>query len=254
MTLSAVAVDAGELPLGGGLLTLLRPALLRVAPGGLVAVLSRDRAARDDLQRWCQVEHHGFLGSEVVDDRGTQRHLIERGRLGVPRPEREAGLPLALQEDGHLLAATVLDQAPFPEHADPHTGFAPRGAQGEPGGPPYPVSLLDRAHVAPPDVARLYDQAVAAQWDASRDIAWSRITRLPDALEWSVGQLMTFLAENELSALYVPSKFIPRLHPHFAEVGMFLATQVADEARHIDVFLKRARVAGGSLGVSSVTT
>jgi len=35
---------------------------------------------------------------------------------------------------------------------------------------------------------------------------------------------------------------------------MFLATQMNDEARHIDVFLKRARAGGGGLGVSSATT
>ncbi|MEK6233484.1 MAG: hypothetical protein N2C14_02135 [Planctomycetales bacterium] len=35
---------------------------------------------------------------------------------------------------------------------------------------------------------------------------------------------------------------------------MFLSTQMADEARHIDVFLKRARAGGGGLGVSSATT
>jgi hypothetical protein len=65
---------------------------------------------------------------------------------------------------------------------------------------------------------------------------------------------MTFLAENELSALYVPARFVPRIHPAYAETAMFLATQMADEARHIDVFLKRARAGGGGLGVSSVTT
>src|SRR5437870_13282393 len=35
---------------------------------------------------------------------------------------------------------------------------------------------------------------------------------------------------------------------------MFLASQLADEARHIDVFLKRARSCGVGLGTSSVTT
>lgn len=65
---------------------------------------------------------------------------------------------------------------------------------------------------------------------------------------------MTFLAENELSALYLPSRFISKIHPAYAEVAMFLATQLADEARHIDVFLKRARLCGQGLGISSVTT
>jgi len=35
---------------------------------------------------------------------------------------------------------------------------------------------------------------------------------------------------------------------------MFLATQLNDESRHIEVFLRRAREGGGTLGVSSVTT
>jgi hypothetical protein len=54
--------------------------------------------------------------------------------------------------------------------------------------------------------------------------------------------------------MYLPSRFIGQIHPAFAEVAMFLSTQLADEARHIDVFLKRARAGGGGLGVSSVTT
>jgi len=35
---------------------------------------------------------------------------------------------------------------------------------------------------------------------------------------------------------------------------MFFSTQIADEATHIDVFLKRARAGGGGLGISSATT
>jgi hypothetical protein len=142
----------------------------------------------------------------------------------------------------------------MPARADPASGFAPRGARPEPGGPTYPFTLVERDHVAPPEVAQLYDQAVSAQWDATRDIPWTKVGRHEPALEAAVGQVMTFLAENELSALYVPARFLPRIHPAYAEVAMFLATQLADEARHIDVFLKRARAVGGRLGVSSVTT
>jgi hypothetical protein len=134
------------------------------------------------------------------------------------------------------------------------TGFAPRGASVEPGGPAYPFTLLERDHVIPPEVAALYEQAVSSQWIAARDVPWSTVKPLPAALERAVGQTMTFLAENELSALYVPSNFLPKIHPAYAEVAMFLATQLNDESRHIDVFLRRAREGGGTLGVSSVTT
>jgi TusA-related sulfurtransferase len=222
----AIAIDGGDLPLGGGLLALVRPALLAMAPGGVVALRSSSPGVRQDLPSWCRAERHEYLGCEPDPD-GRDRHLIRRGLFGVPRP--------------------TSDQ---PADADPHTGFAPRGALVEPGGPAYPVTLTHRDAALPPETRQLYDQAIAAQWDA-RDLAWDRLRPLPPALERALAQVMTFLAENELSALYVPSKFISRLHPAFAETAMFLATQLMDEARHIDVFLRRA---GGTRGVSSVTT
>ena len=52
----------------------------------------------------------------------------------------------------------------------------------------------------------------------------------------------------------MPARFIPRIHPHFAEVALFLATQVNDEARHIEAFTKRALANGGGLQVSSAMT
>jgi hypothetical protein len=90
---------------------------------------------------------------------------------------------------------------------------------------------------------------VAAQWNAS-ELPWDKSPHLPDALEAAVGQIMTFLAENELSALYVPSRFLARIHPAFLETAQLLAIQLADEARHIEVFLRRAKIRG----TSSATT
>ena len=230
--MSVVAVDGGDLPLGGGLLALLRPALSLLKPGGQLAILSSAPSVAQDLPAWCRVEHHEYLCGDAQSD-GRTSHRIARGQLGVARgPESDA----------------------LPERADPATGFAPRGAAVEPGGPAYPFTLLERDHVIPPEVRELYEQAVSSQWIAERDVPWRAVKPLPAALERALGQIMTFLAENELSALYVPSNFLPKIHPAYAEVAMFLATQLADEARHIDVFLRRARAGGGHLGISSVTT
>jgi hypothetical protein len=229
--MSVVAVDGGDLPLGGGLLALLRPALSLLKPGGQLALISAAPSVTQDLSAWCRVEHHGYLGADLLPD-GRTTHRIARGPLGIPRAPGDR----------------------LPERADPSTGFAPRGAWVEPGGPAYPFTLVERDHVIPPEVRELYEQAVASQWTAERDVPWSAVKPLPGALERALGQLMTFLAENELSALYVPSKFLPKIHPAYAEVALFLATQLNDEARHIEGFLRRAREGGGSLGISSVTT
>jgi TusA-related sulfurtransferase len=249
---AAVAVDGGDLALGGGLLALVRPALDLLEPGGVLAVLTSSVGVREDLPSWCRLERHEYLGLEQVNE-GRDRHLVRRGSFSVAHGPREP-LPPAVRRDGRFLAADVLAARPMPERADVATGFAPRDARVEPGGPPYPFTLLERDRVAAPEVAQLYDQAVSAQWDATRDIPWGKVGRLPAALENAVTQVMSFLAENELSALYVPAQFLPRIHPAYAEVAMFLASQLADEARHIDVFLKRARAAGGSPPVSSAAT
>lgn len=249
---AAVAIDGGELALGGGLLALVRPALELLEPGGMLAVNSLNQALRDDLPRWCQLQHHEYRERQQTEQ-GYDRHLITRGALSRPVGPRESGVKLP-QRDGQLTAETMMKAVPMPAQGDPASGFAPRGARVEPGGPRYPFTLLDRDHVAPPEVAKLYDQAVAAQWNAATDIPWDKVRPLPAALERALGQVFTFLAENELSALYLPSKFIARIHPAYVETAMFLSTQMADEARHIDVFLKRARAGGGGLGVSSATT
>lgn len=249
---AVIAVDCGELPLGGGLLALVRPALEQLEPGGILAVLSRCRGVREDLPTWCRAQRHEYLNIEETDS-GLDRHLIARGRFSVPYATGSDHNSIE-PGDGRLTAADVLKAAPMPPRADPVTGFAPRGARVEPGGPSYPFTLNERDRVAPPEVAVLYDQAVSSQWDATTDIPWSKVRPLAADLESALIQIMTFLAENELSALYLPSRFIAQIHPAYAEVAMFLATQLADEARHIDVFLKRARLCHRGLGISSVTT
>jgi TusA-related sulfurtransferase len=232
---AVIAVDGGELSLGGGLLALIRPALYALERDGVLAVLSRSFSVRQDLPSWCRSRQHEYLGCEQLED-GTDRHLIVRGKfsVGIPPKPNEAEL--------------------MPDAADPASGFAPRGAVVEPGGPRYPFNLNTRDQVAPREIASLYDQAVNTQWNANTDVPWEKVKELPLPLSMALVQVLTFLAENELSALYLPSRFISRVHPAYAEVAMFLATQLNDESRHIDVFLKRARLCGHGLGISSVTT
>src|ERR1044072_594071 len=100
---AVIAVDGEELPLGGGLLALVRPALDQLEPGGLLAVLSKSRSVREDLPSWCRAQRHEYLGVEEVSD-GLDRHLISRGRFSVPaKPTAEKGV--LEPRDGRLTAA-----------------------------------------------------------------------------------------------------------------------------------------------------
>ena len=62
---------------------------------------------------------------------------------------------------------------------------------------------------------------------------------------------MTYLVENEQAALIIPARLLSQLHPHYREVMQLLASQAADEARHVEVFTRRALLSGGPLGTSS---
>jgi hypothetical protein len=62
---------------------------------------------------------------------------------------------------------------------------------------------------------------------------------------------MTYLVENEQAALVIPARLLARVHPHFREVLQLLAVQAADEARHMEVFTRRALLRGGPMGTSS---
>src|SRR6185369_10831043 len=128
------------------------------------------------------------------------------------------------------------------EHAPRSWGLAARGAVVEAGTPDFDFHLVDKIEVWSDDAARIYAQAVAAQWDPETAIPWGAKFTLPDDVETAVVQIMTFLIENETAALIIPSRFIAQLHPHFREVMQVLAVQAADEARHIDVFTRRARL------------
>src|SRR5262249_18483019 len=129
-------------------------------------------------------------------------------------------------------------------------GLAARGALVEAGGP-EPYFDLDRRDLVWSDLApQLYAQALAGQWDPATAVDWDADDAPPLEIEAAVVQVMTYLVENEQAALIVPARFVPRIHPYYREVSQFLAVQVADEARHVEVFTRRALLRTTELGVS----
>jgi hypothetical protein len=229
-------LDLKGLGLDRGAHLLLRRALGSLAPGERLAVYGRAPALAIHLGAWCRAEGH---------------------RLEVPAPDTaEPAVGVVVRgdrDDGRWLGAaragtpdTVVRRPPA------QWGLAPRGALVEAGGPEPYFDLDDRdllwADVAP----QLYSHAAARQWDPATAVPWDDPFQLPDEVEAAVVQVMTYLTENEQVALIVPARFLGRIHPHFREVVQLLAVQVADEARHMEIFTRRALLRGTQLGTSSV--
>jgi hypothetical protein len=131
--------------------------------------------------------------------------------------------------------------------------LAPRGARIEAGGPEFAFTLRQKRDIWAEELASIYKQAVGNQWSAARDIPWDNLPKLPVEVEAAVCQIMTFLTENEFAALYVPARFIPRIHPHYREVVEVLAVQIVDEARHAEAFTRRAQAGGNGLGTTAAS-
>jgi hypothetical protein len=234
-------VDLGTLGLAEGGYLLIKRALRHAGPAGNVTVRGQAPGLDVDLRSWCRAEGHAFDSRPGSGTSSWQAIIVN----GESETSRWAGAQRAAKPGASDADAVA-------EHAPRTWGLAARGAIVEAGAPEFGFHLVDKIEVWSDDAARIYAQAVAAQWDPETAIPWKAEFRLPDDVETAVVQIMTFLIENETAALIIPSRFIAQLHPHFREVMQLLAVQAADEARHIEVFTRRARLKRAELGLSTI--
>jgi hypothetical protein len=130
----------------------------------------------------------------------------------------------------------------------------PRGAAARAGVPATGYYIREAGNVWSQNATLLYEEAVQRQWSSATDIPWRELAPLPDEIERAMCQLATFLTEVEFIAGDTPSQWLPRISNDHFETKLFLCTQIMDEARHLDVFRKRALANGGGLLKSSPTT
>src|ERR1700728_4086912 len=195
------------------------------------------------LGAWCRSHGHRLIAGDAAA--GAAGSTMAGGTLviekGGRREQRWAGAERAGSAAG-----------PPDARADARWGLAARGALVEAGGPPIGAHWSEREHVWADIAPKLYAAAAASQWDPATAVDWAApLDAVPEEAERAVVQIMTYLVENEQAALIIPARLLSQLHPHYREVMQLLATQAADEARHVEVFPRRALLSGGPLGTSS---
>lgn len=233
---AAKAVELGNLGLDQGGYLLIKHALRTVPVGSAIQVSGESPELAIHLRSWCRTQGHriDFLSQTSADHAPIA--IIYRGSA----------------ETGRWAGAQSTGDASMPQqHAPSNWGLAGRSATVEAGSPSFEFPLNTRTEVWAQEVARLYAQALAAQWNPITAIPWDEPFDLPDEIEDAVVQVMTYLIENETAALIIPARFAAQIHPHFREVMQLLAIQAADEARHIEVFTRRALLRRAKLGLST---
>ncbi len=231
-------IDIENLGLDAGGHLLVKHGLLAVPPGEELCVIGSSAGWDAQLSAWCRNQGHAVRLSE--QDGRTVGH--------VTRGAAQAGRGRGAMHTGHADAKLAGAVA---ERAQASWGLAARGATVEAGSPVMHFRLDQKTDVWADSAAELYAQAVAAQWNPDEAIDWSAPFELSDVVEDAVVQVLTYMIENEEAALIVPARFLGQLHPHFREVQAVLAIQVADEARHIEVFTRRLRLKGREPALST---
>ena len=232
-----IELDLGQLRFDEGAHLLIKQSLNSAEPGEDVLVHGDGRDLELQLEVWARSAGHKTWREGNSCGIYLRRGAASSGRwqgaeqAGHPDPDVPGGVS---------------------ERPPQRWGLAARGAIVEAGTPDFSFSLADKRQVWADEAARLYASAVASQWDPNTVVPWDESFDLPDEVEDAVVQLMTYLIENETAALVVPSRFVAQLHPHFREVMQLLAIQAADEARHVEVFTRRALLKRDRLGLSTI--
>ncbi|MCP3711066.1 ferritin-like domain-containing protein [Paraburkholderia sp. CNPSo 3274] len=230
-------IDIESLGFDAGAHLLVRHALDALMPGQTLRVVGAAPGWEVMLEHWCRSQGHLVQWQSAE---GRRFAVIERDRrYGRWRDAQQTG-----RSDSRVAEAVV-------SRASPAWGLAARGAQVEAGSPEFVFRLDRKAEVWSENAADLYAQAVAAQWDPDEAIDWLVPFELPSPVEAAIVQIMTYLVENENAALIVPARFLGQLHPHYRELQAALAIQLADEARHIEVFTRRIRHKGHEPALST---
>jgi hypothetical protein len=241
---SGSCVDLGDLGFDRGGHLLIKRALDRRGAGEALAVHGTHPDLAVHLRAWCRARAIRFEPSrETASSRGeiARLHLDETGGLRAARErfaERAGG-------------ADPRHPGAIHPHPPAHWGLAARGALVEAGVPPFPFDIRERDLVWTEEASTIYGQAAASQWDPQSAVDWGAPFDLPEEVEEAVVQVMTYLIENETAALVIPARFASRIHPHFREVIQVLAIQAADEARHIEIFTRRALLRRREPGLST---
>ena len=148
-----IDVDLGTLAFADGGHLLVKRLLRKAGAGQPISVAGTAPQLDVDLRAWCRAEGHEF--SWHAGSNGQPAHAVILN--GGAAASRWTGAERAGQADAAKENAVVT-------HPPRRWGLAARSAMVESGTPDFDFNLVDKTEVWADDAARLYAQAVAAQW------------------------------------------------------------------------------------------
>ncbi|MDE6044742.1 MAG: ferritin-like domain-containing protein [Helicobacter sp.] len=223
------SLNLDNIPLGKLFFLRLENAFLLADTGDTIEILSRFDHLESELISWCRLKGESFVQKTAL--KGCFAYLLRKDS-----------------------AQNFVAFSPELALAPREIGLAPHGVVAQRASPDYHFALNHKDELWSKNIDRMYEDAKAAQWNATSAIAWGEIPDFVPKVEFAIAQIMTYLIENELSALYIPAKFLAQVSPYFMPIPMLLSSIIGDEARHIEAFTKRANATRLGVQYSTLTT
>lgn len=227
------SIFLGDIPIGKSFFFRIENALLVSKKDDIIEIISFHNNLENDLKSYC------IFKGEIFLDKKNNKELYSY----YIKKKSNDNFPKFNSDNNHLESNPPLN-----------IGLAPRNSLPEEGSPDYGFNLNYKEDLWNNNISKLYEESKNTQWNTSADIEWDDIPNYDKDMEFAIAQIMTYLTENEFSALYVPSKFIAKVSPYFYEIPVFLSSLINDEARHIEAFIKRANINGMGVQYSSIIT
>ena len=248
----SISIQIGNISPSKELFLRLENTFLISSSGDIIEIISLRSNIETELRGWAKLRGHLYLGREILKKQYSYKIQKISKDSFTKKPswnKKMKGIDSSNPKLKDLeLSDEILNKAPD------SNGLMTRGIEAQEGTPFYDFELSHKEQVWSQSVSSLYEEGKHAQWNATSDIPWNEIPDFDPIMEKAICQIMTYLVENEFSALYIPGKFISKINPYFMEVPLFLSSLMNDEARHIEVFTKRANANGGGFQYSSEVT
>ena len=206
-----------------------------------VANLAASGMAVERVEKWLEIVEREPESPAAQFPLVVLRTSSERGRRAQPSAD---GLRLGDVDQGSY---GVVPEEWALRNDTPRGSKPMRGAY-----MPGSYSVYEKAEVWADGVADLYEDAIRDRWGPAFDLPWDERETLADELERATGQLCAIYSNHGLIEQKIISRWLERISYGFHEVKLFLATQVFDAGRKVEVLRKRSLAGDGAVGKAPI--
>lgn len=178
-----------------------------------------------------------------------------RFNLNFARPRTELGVRAKPGPRGLEMRDINIGSYGYVPDRWPYENDTPLGSRPTPGAyTPGSYSIYDKSEVWAEDVDLMYEEAIRDRWAPATDIRWAELEAQPDEIERALCQVCTVFAQHGLAESKLLASWEEKIAYGFHDMKNFMATQVFDAGRKVEVLRKRALANGGGLGQMGLGT